>query len=301
MRTYGLLICLLMVTACGPKKGETSLDMIAYELEINAWHEKRVVDLLGPQGWLNVSGLFWLHEGINTFGSDPKNDVVFPEGKIAARAGYFLLKQGIVSVDIAPGVKVQAKDKMISHAVLFHPDSSSNPTLEAGSLRWFIIKRDTKYGVRLRDLENPAVKEFSSIERYAVDPAWRATARFEKAVGRTLSITNVLGQTSQQNSPGTLVFQLQGKEFRLDAIDEGGEDLFIIFGDATNTKETYGAGRYLYVAKPDASGNTVIDFNKGYNPPCAFTEFATCPLPPKQNILAISITAGEKNFENHSM
>lgn len=98
--------------------------------------------------------------------------------------------------------------------------------------------------------------------------------------------TNILGQTTPQPSPGVLVFKIDEKEFRLDAIDEGGDDLFIIFGDVTNAVETYGAGRYLYVSRPDEAGKTIIDFNKAYNPPCAFTEYATCPLPPKQNLFA---------------
>lgn len=277
------------------------MDRAAYEMEINSWHEKRVTSLKGPQGWLNVAGLFWLKEGINTFGSDSRNDIVFPDGKIAGKAGYFLLKQGIVTVDIGPGVDVLSKEERVSHLILFHPDSSTNPTLQAGALQWFIIKRDSKYGVRLRDLESAELKKFTGIERYEIEPSWRATARFEKTEGRTIPITNVLGQTTDQSSPGTLVFNLHGKELKLDALDEGGDEYFIIFGDATNAKGTYGAGRYLYVKKPDPSGKTVIDFNKAYNPPCAFTAFATCPLPPKQNILPIAVSAGEKNYESHPL
>ena len=290
----------LLLANCTPRKSaESALDVVAYKLEIERWHQKRLQELLGPQGWLNVAGLFWLHDGINTFGSDPKNDVAFPEGKIAERAGYFKLKNGIVMVDIPIGISITIKGKPVSHITMFHPDSTKNPTLSFDSLQWFIIKRDTKYGVRLRDFTNEELRTFKGIERYEVDPALRLTARFEKTGGRTILITNILGQTTPQPSPGTLVFNLDGKEFRIDAIDEGDEDLFIIFGDASNAKETYGAGRYLYVKRPDTSGKTVIDFNKAYNPPCAFTAFATCPLPPKQNVLPVSIKAGEKNHAVH--
>jgi uncharacterized protein (DUF1684 family) len=172
--------------------------------------------------------------------------------------------------------------------------------MEHGSLLWFVIKRDDQYGVRLRDHESDGVKNFHGIERYPVDVSWRIEARFEKAEpGKTIDITNILGQTTPNPCPGTLVFDIDGKEFRLDAILEGGPDLFVIFGDDTNEKETYPSGRYIYVNPPDESGKVIIDFNKSYNPPCAFTAFATCPLPPRQNVLPVRITAGEKNYAHH--
>jgi uncharacterized protein (DUF1684 family) len=119
------------------------------------------------------------------------------------------------------------------------------------------------------------------------------------AASKNIFITNILGQTNAQQSPGKLIFSIGGQQYSLDALDEGGEDLFIVFGDATSGEETYPSGRFLYVKKPDASGNTVIDFNKAINPPCAFTKYATCPLPPSQNILPIRVPAGEKNFGRH--
>lgn len=296
-----ILAALLLILSCSPKKGaESSIDHAAYKLEIEAWHKKRVDDLKGPSGWLNLAGLYWLEEGINTFGSSDKNSLVFPSGKIADRAGFFLLKQNIVTVEVAPGVKIISEKLPVKSKVIYHPDSSRSPVLEYESLQWFVIKRDNKYGIRLRDFKNPKLEGFHGIERYPIDATWRAEAKFEKsAEGRTIEITNILGQTIPQLSPGSLIFTLNGKKYRLDALDEGGEDYFMIFGDKTNTKETYGAGRYLYVEKPDASGKTIIDFNKAYNPPCAFTEFATCPLPPRQNILDIEIKAGEKNYTTH--
>lgn len=140
------------------------------------------------------------------------------------------------------------------------------------------------------------VKTFTGIERYPTDINWNLPAKLEPSLGKTIEITNVLGQTAPQPSPGKLVFTIKGKTYKLAAIDEGGENLFIIFGDATSGNETYPAGRFVYVKKPDANGNTYIDFNKAFNPPCAFTDFATCPLPPIQNRLALAITAGEKTF-----
>lgn len=292
--------CVVSATAllsCAPKQGgESALNRAAYALEIDAWHAKRVEELKGPNGWLNLVGLYWLKEGINTFGSGDANTIVFPTSRIAKQAGFFQLKDGMVTLEAAKDADITCNGSPVKHMVVFHPDSSRQPKLEHGTLQWFVIKRDNRYGIRLRDFESPAIKGFTDIQRFAVDPSWRLEADFVATPGRTIPITNVLGQTTPTKAPGTLVFTIGGKEYKLDAIDEGGDELFIIVGDATNTKETYGAGRYLYVNPPDKNGKVIIDFNKCYNPPCAFTDFATCPLPPKQNVLPVRITAGEKNY-----
>lgn len=138
------------------------------------------------------------------------------------------------------------------------------------------------------------------IERFTVDPAWRLTARFEPADSlHTIPVTNIIGQTTPQRCPGAVVFAWEGKTYRLDALD-GGDDLFIIFSDATSGHETYGGGRFLYAPKPSAEGKVVLDFNKAYNPPCVFTPYATCPLPPSQNQLPIAVHAGEKVYGHHA-
>jgi Uncharacterized conserved protein len=290
----------LLVACQGEKKAETSIDKAAYQLEIDNWHKKRIEDLKGENGWLNLAGLFWLNEGINTFGSDENSTLVFPEGKIEKRAGFFLLKQGVVTLEVAPKVSISIDGKPVTRRIVFHPDSAKRTVMESGSLRWFVIKREDKIGIRLRDLQAKELTEFNGIERYPVNSEWRVVATFEKSDSlKTIPITNVLGQTFNQPSPGTLVFKINSKEYRLDAIDEGGDELFIIYGDHTNGETTYGAGRYLYVKKPMESSTIVLDFNKGYNPPCAFTAFATCPLPPRQNVLPLSIESGEKNYGAH--
>jgi uncharacterized protein (DUF1684 family) len=184
--------------------------------------------------------------------------------------------------------------------VIFHPDSTERVTLEAGSLQWFIIKRDNLLGVRLRDLESDAIKKFTFIERYPVELSWRVEATLEvPAEKKVLSIANMVGQSIEQVSPGTLVFSWAGEEYRLDALEGNKDELFIIVGDETNGISTYGSGRYIYVKKPDAEGRVVLDFNTLYNPPCAFTIHATCLLPPEQNRLPFDITAGEKNYSEH--
>jgi len=280
-------------------KSDKGFDTEAYSQEIIQWQQKRNAYQVSEEGWVNLAGLFWFKEGINTFGSGTSNDFVFPEGKIPERAGFFLLKQGIVTLEGAEGLAFSVNGKSATSDIVYHPDSSSR-VVEYGPLRWFIIKRDEKIGIRLRDLDHPYLKEFKGIEYFDIDTAWRLEGRVEWAdSSRTIEVTNVLGQTMQQRSVGTLIFNWHGNEYRLDALDEGGDEFFVIFGDETNAHETYGAGRYMYVPLPDESNKVIIDFNKAYNPPCAFTEFATCPLPPKQNVLPIAIPAGEKNYGTH--
>lgn len=292
------MITLLIVAGCA--RPEEKFDRLAHLNEVEQWHTKRIEELKGENGWLNLAGLYWLKEGPNTFGSDESNDIVFPAGKMDARAGYFLVKNGVVEIHARKGVEILADSVLVKDKIIFHPDSAKNSQLAYGSLRWFIIRRDDQVGVRLRDLESKGVEEFSGIERYEVDPAWRLNAKLEIPVtAKRISITNVLGQTTDQVSPGTLVFDVQDQTYRLDALEGGKEELFIIFGDATNENETYPAGRYLYIKTPDSLGNTIIDFNKSYNPPCAFTPFATCPLPPAQNILPVAVRAGEKLFKGY--
>jgi uncharacterized protein (DUF1684 family) len=279
---------------------EGRFDAEAHRKEIEQWQKKRNAYQVSESGWVNLAGLFWLKEGINTFGSGTDNDLVFPEGKIPEHGGYLLLNQNEVTLEGAPGLNFSINGRSVSRGVISQ-EGSSRSMVQFGPLRWSIIKRGDQFGVRLRDLESPLLKEFHGIDCFPIDPAWRIKGNVEWAdSSRTIEITNVLGQTGPQRSVATLVFTYEGEDYRLDALDEGGDEFFIIFGDDTNAVETYGAGRYLYVPIPKQLGKEVtIDFNKAYNPPCAFTEFATCPLPPQQNILPFSIRAGEKNYGTH--
>lgn len=272
----------------------------AYRASIDSWHRARTENLKKENGWLNLAGLFWLQEGSNSFGSDSTQAVVFPKGSIPAHAGYFVRKGNTVSLLTQPGVRITIQDTVVTDRIIFQPDSIRTPVLAYGSLRWSVIKREDRIGIRLRDLKSKELEHFKGIDRYPVNAVWRTTAKLETSgqPGR-ISITNVLGQTNLQNAAGKLVFTLRGKTYTLDVLDEGEEELFIVFADATNATGTYPSGRFLYIPRPDAQGNTVIDFNKAYNPPCAFTPFATCPLPPPQNRLSLAITAGEKNYGKH--
>jgi len=271
----------------------------AYVQEIESWHRSRITNLKAANGWLNLAGLFWLNEGKNSFGSDPVNKIVFPAATIAGSAGYFERNDNTVKIVVQNNVDIKVNGIAVKEAVIYEKDSGRSPVVTHGSLRWTIIRRDDKIGVRLRNLESQQAAGFKDIERYPVDSTWRIAATLRKETyPQTISITNVLGQTSQQQTPGKLVFTISGKQYTLDALEEG-DHLFVIFADATSGKTTYPSGRFLYAKKPDAGGVTFIDFNKAFNPPCAFTPYATCPLPPKQNVLDLEITAGEKNYGHH--
>jgi len=154
-------------------------------------------------------------------------------------------------------------------------------------------------GIRFRNLQAKTLTEFKGIDRFKVDSQYRVSAKFVAPVENLIMITNVLGQTTAQKKAGTIYFTINGQACHLDVIDEGGNTYFITFADATSGKSTYGSGRFIDINKPDAQGNTFIDFNKAYNPPCAFTPFATCPLPPEQNRLSVAIEAGEKKYGHH--
>jgi len=181
-------------------------------------------------------------------------------------------------------------------------DAEGEPTLlRRGSVSFYLIKRGERLGVRVKDSRSPALLAFHGIDSYPIQLKWRVDARFEAyPAGKTIPVPNILGSVEQEKSPGAVVFDFEGREFRIDAVTESGtEDLFLIFGDQTNGVETYGGGRFLYAAPADKNGRVVLDFNKAYNPPCVFTPYATCPLPPPQNRLAIRVEAGEKKFGSH--
>lgn len=267
---------------------------ISYQQEIADWDKSRVAYLLSPEGWVNLEGLFWLKPGKNAFGSGAGNELVYKHASFPELAGNFVWDNGQVTWVSDSNADVRINDSAITKAVIFE-EGKPAPLLSLGTFRWNIIKREDRIGVRFRDLESPALKKFKGINRYAVNEEWRLLAHLETAPQASVFITNVLGQINAEPTPGKLVFTIGGQIYKLDAIIEGGQ-LFILFGDATSGKETYPTGRFLYARQPDENGNTILDFNKAFNPPCAFSGYGTCPLPPKQNILPIAVTAGEKDY-----
>jgi len=268
-----------------------------YIAEVNEWHQKRIERLKDENGWLTLVGLYWLEEGENTFGSDKSSDIVFPENA-PGKIGTIALTDSILTLSVSEGVNVLSEGKAVDRISLQH-DLTGNPTiLETGSLRWYIIKREDKYGIRLRDTENKLRKEFDTVEKFPINTDWRLNAKFEPYYPpKTISLPSQLGNNVEEKSTGAAIFKIDDKEYKLDAIDAGGNRLWFIYADETNGKETYGAGRYMYIDKPDSTGNMIIDFNYSYNPPCVFTKYATCSFAPKQNHLRLRITAGEKMWE----
>ncbi len=291
-----LLILFIFFVGCQEKLVEKGSP--EYLDDIKNWQKKRIENLKKETGWLNLAGLFWLKEGENKFGSNKSNDIVFPE-KAPEFIGKFLLKDSNVTIEIIEGIDVHNDGKKINTLQL-KDDMQGKPTiLECGSLRWYIIKRGNKLGVRLRDLESELVKNFKGIESFPINEDWKIEAKFEPYnPPKKILVPNILGTIEEEFSPGALIFNKDGKIFRIDVLNEG-DSYFLIFADETSGKETYGAGRFLYVKKPGPNEKLFIDFNKAYNPPCAFTKYATCPLPPRQNYLKLRITAGEKKYGNH--
>ncbi len=293
------IMILFSLTSCEKPQSRKDNDR-EYENAVREWHRYHIKSLTEPDSWLSLAGLYWLKEGENRFGSAATNDIVFPQGKAPDFIGVFILESGRVRVVINKGIHVRSNNSIVTETVMQN-DATGLPTeLELGSLSWHIIKRADKFGVRLRDSEHPRLKAFKGIETYPIDPQWSVTARFEPYdPPRKITMPTVLGTVNEENCPGALVFEVGGKTCRLDPIaDPEDESFFIIFADETSGGETYGGGRFLGVNRPGKDGTTVIDFNLAYNPPCAFSEFATCPLPPAQNRLGVRITAGEKKYED---
>jgi len=293
-----LFLSLFSSSSCQQSEKVTS-ESGHYFKEIETWRQRRITNLTKPDGWLSLIGLFWLKEGENWFGGDPANPIKFPAQKVPAAMGNFILDKGKVTIHILNNLPVLHDGKTIQ-SLEMQDDLSENPTvLTYGSLSWLLIKRNEKYGIRLRDSESDNLKNFKGIDYYPTDLSWKVEAKFEPYTPpKKIPVPNVLGSVNEESSPGVLVFKIKNQSYRLDPIaEEGARQWFIIFSDQTNGPETYGAGRFLYIDPPDSNGIALLDFNKAYNPPCAFSPYATCPLPPEQNHLAVRVTAGEKKYE----
>ncbi len=270
-------------------QGQTSA---AYNASIKHFDSLRIKALTEQNGWLNLAGLYWLKPGDNSFGSASNNTLVFKHKNMPAQLGKFKVLGKRVSFEFDKVVSKFSND-YLEEIVLFDPSKKTDSSIHFNQFMWSIIIREDKIGVRFRDLKNPALASFKDNKRFAIDEKWNLPAKLLPPNPSGLFITNVLGQTTAEDYAGKISFEYQGKNYELDAISEGPGDLFVIFCDATNGINTYHTGRYMYVPRPDSNGNTFIDFNKAFNPPCAYTPFATCPIPPKQNKLPFKVTAGE--------
>jgi hypothetical protein len=272
-----------------------------YASTIEKWRQGREERLKSDEGWLTVAGLYWLREGENRFGTDAGADIVLPAGTAPGLVGSFLLKDGKISVRVEHGASVTSSGRQITTMDL-KPDSGGKPdVLALGDLSMFVIERGGRFAIRLRDKNSPMRRDFTGLRWYPVQERYRVTAQFtEYDPPKPIAIPNILGMVEKMPSPGYATFTLNGKRLRLEPVieDPGAKELFFIFKDATSGKTTYPAGRFLY-ADPPKGGKIHLDFNKAYNPPCAFTPYATCPLPPRQNVLAAAIEAGELDYGHH--
>lgn len=295
IRITSAATCALLLAACGRQAPQ--VDPVAYQKEITDWQTWRLDRAAGPDGWATLVGLYWFKEGANRFGSAPDNDLVLEGKALPAHTGSFTLAQGMISFTAAPGAAVQNGGKPVTTLALATDAEDNTTVLTHGSVTFYAIDRDDHYGLRVKDTAADARVHFKGLQYFQTDTQWRFEARFEPyAPMRKVTIINILGMEESFDSPGALVFEKDGKEYRLDAVLEDGEtDYFVMFADQTSGRETYGAGRFMYV-KPPKDGKTVLDFNKSYNPPCAFSPYATCPLPPPQNRLPIAVTAGELKY-----
>jgi len=262
-----------------------------YASEIADFRAARERSISSPDGWSSLVGLSWLKEGLNRVGADPASEVPLPSS-VPLRVGTIILKGGRADFRPAPGVKIAAQEM-----------KEDSTMLAVGTVKFFLIRRGEKFGIRVKDSDAPARKEFTRLSWYPVDPGWRIEAKFTPwDKPRTLKFDTVIdGLQEEDSSPGFVTFVKDGRELRLDAVIDDGE-LFLIFRDQTSGKTTYQAARFLYAEPPKnlkAPSTVVLDFNKAINPPCVFTPYATCPLPPPQNRLTLAVTAGELMYNNH--
>lgn len=270
----------------------------AYQREVDEWHAGRIRRLTAPDGWLSLVGLDWLAPGVNRIGSAADDDIVL--AKAPAHLGTITwTDDGQLCATFEPGQGVTVDGEPATQAVL-QDDRDAQPTRVAfGTVDFIVIDRDGRKALRVRDCEAATRAGFAGIERFPVDPSWRVEAEWQPLDPPfRLATGTVIGTVEAYPAPGKAMFVRDGHAFELYPVLEAPGDtrLFLIFADATSGRETYGAARFLYADMP-CDGRVVLDFNKAYNPPCAFTTYATCPLAPPENRLGVRVTAGEKRYQ----
>lgn len=296
----------LCLNACSSESGtdETSANAaekaakLAYENEIRKTRNERLERLQQPAGWLSLVGMHWITVGTTRVGKAADNGTKIAVGP--DNIGMLTLtKEGKLTLQPESNVNILIDGAPASGTVSIIPDADGDPTVVGfndGGASFIVIKRGDRYALRVRDSLAPTRTQFPGIPYFDISKDYRFQATFvPHPAGKKIEIMNILGMVEQMENPGQVVFSKDGKEFRLETVDEGDGRLFIIFADRTSGHETYAAARFLYADNPGPKGGiTVVDFNKAYNPPCAFTEFSTCPTPPIQNRMDLRVKAGEK-------
>ena len=293
------LACSLLAQGAGSRHRTSPAQQDAsYRADVDEWRKRYETSLKQDDSWLTLSGLYWLKQGDNGFGAALGNDIVLPEGSAPPFAGTFTLNQDRVLLAVRKGVSALLNGNPAVTAMPLTSDELGNPDhIALGRIRMIIVKRGDRYGVRMWDTESETRKQFKGARWFPIKESHRVTAQFTSyPQPKMIPILNILGDTEQSPSPGYATFELDGKQCHLEPLLEG-DHLFFIFKDLTSGKQTYPAGRFLNAGLPK-DGKVVLDFNKATNPPCAFTPYATCPLPPKQNYLPVAVEAGELTYEH---
>ncbi len=299
-RVWAALIFLCALTgavALSACESDRTLTEEEHKELVDAWHKDRIERLGEEQGWLKLAGLFWLDDGNHRFGSDQDNDIVLPEGSIDEEAGTVTVNGRELTFAPKSDGMFSINGEALNGSVTFNMDNPLEFT--HGRLTLTFIERDDLIALRLYDQQSELYTGFTGIDRFPVDKSYRVEATLiPHDEQTTIPIINILGQTNENETPGILEFELNGETHSLWAISaSGGERLFLIVADHTNRSSTFGGGRFLYVDNPGPGNSITLDFNKLYNPPCAFSDYTTCPLPPPENRLNTAIEAGEKRYE----
>lgn len=311
MRVPTIAVCaaaLLALAACNRGQNEAATAAsaaaarqaeAAFASEQQVWRDQRQADLTKPDGWTSLIGLHWIDPGAHYLGSDADNGIRLAMGP--GHLGMIDLKNGklrfvpergaVVMLDGEPlkrGATVRADDDAAGPSKIGFDDGKGVAT---------VIKRGARYALRVKHADAPTRSGFKGVDYWPAGSGWKLVGKFvAHPAGKTIPIANIIGTTDEVPNPGVVEFQRDGRTHRLEALDEGGDELFLVFADRTSGHGSYGAGRFLDAPKPNAHGRVALDFNRAYNPPCAFTPFATCPLPPPENRLDLAINAGEKNY-----
>ena len=267
---------------------------VTWQEDVEAWRNARVESLTRPHGWLSLIGMEWLRNGENSIGSADDNDILLPHGP--AYIGSFSLLNNNIEFTPKQGVQIKVDDMVIEKSLPVYMDTQENTTVfTIDSFLFYVIERG-KPALRIKDSTAQDLKDFTGIDYFALSEDFLVEAQFiPYEPVKEIEIINVLGLLSKETALGKLSFEIKGKNYKLDVMD-GGDEFYIIFADKTSGRTTYGPGRFLYVDKPNANNITTINFHKAYNPPCAFSDYSTCPLPPPQNRIPVFIEAGEKKY-----
>lgn len=304
-RGRGWLLGMLVavgVLGCGreapPAPAPVALDK-TFLADNAAWREARLTELRAPDGWTSLVGLHWLSLKAHYIGRSADSGIRLAVGP--PKMGMVSSERDAVWFVPERGAALTVGGKPLTGKIRFQSDVDPQPTLigfDDGKGVLSLIHRGDRYALRVKHAGAPSRTGFAGLEYWLIDPSWRIQARYvPNNVGKTIPIVDIVGISSEQPNAGAIEFERDGKTYRLEAIGEPGRPMFVVFADRTSGHGSYSAGRFLDLEAPDASGHVVVDFNRAINPPCAFTPFATCPLPPPENRIDLAVSAGEKAYK----